>query len=122
MKVQGRTGTSAVVLRWLTLPDVWESAGVILTYRLPFPDRSDTVSYTHLCDRNRRRHVFAADPDDDILQSVWDGLSAPCAVKRLEYAYDQRDLHTVLFFCADPKPTAVQKDDHCGIDADGKGK
>ena len=71
---------------------------------------------------NRRRHVFAADPDDDILQSVWDGLSAPCAVKRLEYAYDQRDLHTVLFFCADPKPTAVQKDDHCGIDADGKGK
>ena len=42
--------------------------------------------------------IFAADPDDDILQSVWDGLSAPCAVKRLEYAYDQRDLHTVLLF------------------------
>lgn len=65
---------------------------------------------------------FSADPDDDILQSVWNGLSASCTVKRLEYADDQRNLHTVLFFCADPEPTVVQKDDHCGIDADGKGK
>ena len=26
------------------------------------------------------------------------------------------------FFALDPEPTVVQKDDHCGIDADGKGK